>query len=65
MNQSLSFTYKNYRGEVATRAVIPQTVWYGLSPFHDDKPQWFLKAYDLDKQAFRDFAMADITDIQR
>lgn len=62
--QTLSFTYTNWKGETATRAVVPHNVWFGVSPFHGDRPQWFLKAWDAEKNAYRDFAMTKIRDIQ-
>jgi hypothetical protein len=56
-----TFTYKNWKGEVSQRRVIPLKVWFGVSKYHEaDGAQWFLKAYDIDKQAERDFAMKDI-----
>lgn len=56
----LVFVYRNYRGVVSTRRVLPATVWYGSSAWHTE-PQWFLAGYDLDKRALRDFAFRDIT----
>lgn len=62
--QVMSFTYTNWRGETSTRAVIPESIWFGVSPFHGDEPQWFLKALDTDKQKHRDFAMNKIREVQ-
>ena len=50
--------YTNYRGEHSHRSIIPQRVWYGSTEYHPN-PQWFLKAFDTDKQADRDFALCD------
>lgn len=33
-------------------------IWYGTTEYHT-QPQWFLKAQDHQKQAIRDFALAD------
>ncbi|WP_192799365.1 hypothetical protein [Brucella anthropi] len=50
--------YTNYRGETAERTITPKRVWYGISDWHPE-PQWFLTAFDHDKNADRDFALID------
>lgn len=50
--------YTNYRGETAERTITPKRVWYGISDWHPE-PQWFLTAFDHDKNADRDFALRD------
>lgn len=55
------FTYKNYRGEIATRVVTPISVRFGSTEWHPE-PQWLMKAFDHEKQAEREFAMMDITE---
>lgn len=64
MDKTLRFTYTNYRGETAEREVVPMDFWFGESFFHTG-PQWFLKAFDVEKATIRDFAMADIKEIVR
>jgi hypothetical protein len=54
-----TITYKNWRGEVASRTIVPDSVWYGVTQWHP-KPQWFLRAIDIERQALRDFAIEDI-----
>jgi len=54
------FDYKNWRGETATRHVRPIRIWFGSTQYHPT-PQWLLTAVDLDKNAERDFAMADMS----
>jgi predicted DNA-binding transcriptional regulator YafY len=56
----VKFTYTNWRGETAERAVVPSSIEFGATEYHSE-PQWLLKAWDLDKQAVRDFAMKDIS----
>ena len=56
---SLKFRYKNWQGETAIRSVVPIEIWYGHTQFHS-RNQWLLKALDVDKNAERDFAVADI-----
>ena len=58
--EPLTFIYRNWRGEVAERKVIPLSVHYGATEWHPE-PQWLMRAFDLDKQAERDFAMADMS----
>ena len=58
--ETLTFVYRNWRGEVAERKVIPLSVHYGATEWHPE-PQWLMRAFDLDKQAERDFAMADMS----
>lgn len=55
----ITFLYVNYRGVQATRKVRPIRLWFGSTGFHPDA-QWLLEAFDLEKQATRDFAMSGI-----
>lgn len=55
---SIQVVYRNYRGEVATRDISPEYVWYGVTDWHP-KEGYLLHAYDHEKQAYRDFALAD------
>jgi hypothetical protein len=55
----LTFSYKNHRGEVATRVVTPILVRFGSTEWHPEL-QWLLQAFDHEKQAEREFAMKDI-----
>ncbi|WP_210164608.1 hypothetical protein [Brucella intermedia] len=50
--------YTNYRGETSERTITPKRVWYGISDWHSE-PQWFVTAFDHDKNADRDFALCD------
>jgi hypothetical protein len=54
----LTLSYKNWKGEVADRMIMPTTVWFGTTEWHPN-PQWFLKGTDLEKREERDFAIAD------
>ncbi|HRI10496.1 MAG TPA: hypothetical protein PKW35_21900 [Nannocystaceae bacterium] len=51
--------YTNYRGETATRTILPERIWFGTTSWHP-RPQWLLDAVDLEKGALRSFAIADI-----
>lgn len=57
--EPLIFTYRNWRGEVATRRAIPQHVYFGATEWHPE-PQWLMRAFDVDKGEVRDFAMRDM-----
>ena len=57
--KSLRFVYKNYKGIVSTRNVIPEGVYYGTTEWHKQN-QWLMTAFDLDKKADRTFAITDI-----
>lgn len=51
--------YRNHQGEVRKRRIVPTLVWHGTTEWHPEA-QWLLRAYDLDKNAQRDFAMREI-----
>lgn len=48
--------YQNWRGEVATREIKPICLWFGQTQWHPED-QWFLTAWDVEKQVERDFAL--------
>ena len=59
--ETLRFQYKNWKGEISDRSVIPIRVVVKRSIYHNDNiPFLIMLAYDQDKQAFRDFALSDI-----
>jgi predicted DNA-binding transcriptional regulator YafY len=58
-HQAVRFTYRNYKGEVSERHVLPAGIHFGETEWHPE-PQWLLMAFDLDKQGRRDFALKDI-----
>lgn len=53
------FDYVNYKGEPSSRKVIPIKVSFDKSEWHQE-PQWMLHAWDVEKEAYRDFAMKDM-----
>jgi len=61
INNDVTFTYKNHRGETSVRLVRPIMIAFGSTDFHP-KPQWLLYGWDLQKEAERTYAMADIKD---
>ncbi len=59
--ERFKFVYKNYAGLVSERTVIPYSVWFGATQYHP-KPQFFLNAFDIDRNESRDFALDDFLD---
>jgi predicted DNA-binding transcriptional regulator YafY len=61
MNNALAVTidYTNWRGERGVRRIEPRHIEFTSSEFHPEQ-QWLLTAWDIDKGAFRTFAMKDI-----
>jgi predicted DNA-binding transcriptional regulator YafY len=56
---AVTFTYCNYKNEIETRKVRPIRIYFGSTAYHPD-PQWLLEAWDVDRNATRDFAMSGI-----
>lgn len=50
--------YTNWKGETALRTIIPRSIRWGSTEWHPE-PQWLLTAFDVDKDAERDFAIKD------
>lgn len=57
--QDVEIDYTNYRGERTIRHILPLAWRFGHTEYHTED-QWLLRALDLDKQALRDYAVADI-----
>lgn len=58
MSAQVSLNYTNYRGETSLRTIIPKSIRCGTSEWHPEA-QLLLTAFDVDKQAEREFAMKD------
>ncbi len=58
-HENVHILYTNYRGETAHRTIRPGKLYFGSTEWHPEE-QWLLAAYDVGKQASRDFAMKDI-----
>lgn len=61
-HDTIKFKYVNWQGETGIRTVKPIKLWFGTTEFHPDN-HWFLKAFDIDKDAERDYAIEDIVKI--
>lgn len=55
----VAFYYRNWRGEISKRRAIPRSFRFGVSDYHTERDQWLMLAYDLDKNAEREFALQD------
>lgn len=51
--------YTNYKGEKGHRNIIPERIWFGSTEWHNEQ-QWLLDAWDVEKEAIRNFALKDI-----
>ena len=61
---SIKFIYKNYKGVVAERHVVPKNIFYGGSDYHSGQgDKLFLSAFDLEKETTRHFLIEDIIEI--
>lgn len=58
-SRRVKIKYRNYKGIVSERYVVPLKFWFGANEWHPE-PQWIMTAFDDTKQAFRDFAMTGI-----
>ncbi|MCJ8334586.1 MAG: hypothetical protein MJH10_10135 [Epibacterium sp.] len=56
--EQIACMYRNYRGELSERRFQIREFWYGSTEWHPE-PGLFLRAFDLDKQAERDFCVVD------
>lgn len=57
--QEIKILYKNYKGEISIRTIVPKEIKFLSSEWHPEE-QWCLIAHDLDKDAERTFACKDI-----
>lgn len=57
--QPIKVRYKNWRGEVAVRTIVPQRIYWGSTEWHPGD-QWLLEVIEVDKQVKRIFALSDI-----
>lgn len=51
--------YRNWRGETAKTHIIPEHIFFGSAEWHLEE-QWFLNAYDLQWETYRDLALKEI-----
>ena len=57
----VAIDYTNHRGERRWRVITPHSIAFTTSPWHrEEGQQWFLHAWDVAKNAKRDFPMTRI-----
>lgn len=59
----ITFMYTNWKGVLSERKAIIKGFFIGRTDFHNDY-QFFIKGFDLDKMAYRDFAVKDISALE-
>ena len=59
LNKAIKVKYKNYRGEIGIRFIIPMEIYWGQTNYHLHD-QWLVKVWDIDKNAERIYAFKDI-----
>lgn len=59
MGKAIQIVYRNWKGEVAIRTIVPEKIWWGATKYHTEE-QYLLTAWDEEKGENRDFAMKDI-----
>lgn len=57
--QVIRVRYRNWRGEVAVRSILPLRVYWGCNMYHVE-PQWLLECTDMQNGENRDFAMGGV-----
>jgi predicted DNA-binding transcriptional regulator YafY len=55
----MKINYTNWKGVSSKRNILPLIPFYGKNEWHPTE-QWLLIAWDLEKQAFRTFAIKDM-----
>ena len=56
---AIEVKYKNHRGEIGNRRIIPLNIFHGRTEYHPQY-QWLLKVWDVDKKDYRTYALKDI-----
>ena len=54
--------YRNYKGEESLRTLLPMSLVFDKENAYHGANVWIITAWDLDKQATRDFCLTDFLD---
>lgn len=54
----ISVDYINWRGKTRTRKIIPLSIAFGSTKYHQE-PQWLLTAIDTEDKIEKQFALKD------
>jgi len=55
----IMFEYKNWKGKVSKRTVMPWEIWFGKNEFTNEE-QWMLRGFDKNENAVRNFVWKNI-----
>lgn len=65
LNHAVKVKYRNYKGEVAIRTIVPiGQIYWGKTEYHPHE-QWLIKVWDVEKQAERTYAFKDILEFDQ
>ncbi len=57
--KAVTIVYTNYKGVTNVRSIIPIEILFGHTDWHKED-QWLMRAFDIQKNAERTFAVKDI-----
>lgn len=62
MMQAITFKYRNHRGGIQDRTIIPDAVEFiwRHNPRYANQPGWYISGFDVDKKARRSFPFTSI-----
>lgn len=63
-SKAVRIYYLNWRKEMAWRTITPLSTWWGTNEWHET-PQNFLRAWDHERKAVRDFALLDVHSVMK
>lgn len=63
INDVITFMYTNWKGETSKRSAVVEEFLFGSNQWHKE-PQFLIKAFDLDKNDMRLFAIRDISQLK-
>lgn len=63
IEHAINVVYTNWKGETARRTIIPIAIHWGSTEWHSHE-QWLLKVWDVEREAYRDYALKDIKEWQ-
>lgn len=58
-NEKIKVKYKNHKGEISDRTIIPKKIYYGSTNYHPNNG-WLLEVFDIEKNDKRTYSFNDI-----
>lgn len=59
-SRAVDIVYRNWRGEVAPRRIVPLRLVFRRSVYKPGPPHWIIEAHCLARNARRSFSLRDI-----